>query len=146
MKFLEKQLVRVRAEAVTAEEAISLAGQLLVDDGVAEAAYVAAMVRSYQQNGPYFVVAPNIAIPHARPEDGVKEASVSFLQLKEPLLFGHTVNDPVQLIFCLGASSSEEHVALLKKLTLLLNNPDNVNKLSLAAGYTDVENILKGGM
>ncbi|QTN00652.1 PTS sugar transporter subunit IIA [Sediminibacillus dalangtanensis] len=145
MKFLEEGLVKVGAKAADAEDAIKQAGVLLADAETVEDVYIDAMVQSFQENGPYFVLAPHIAIPHARPEDGVKEASVSLLQLKDPITFGHSSNDPVQLIFGLGASSSEEHVDLLKKLTVLLNKEENVNQLRTAASYRDIKTIIETG-
>src|SRR5699024_2839414 len=86
--------------------------------------YIEAMIQAYKKNGPYFVLAPHIAIPHARPVDGVNEASVSLVRLEQPLEFGHDSNDPVQMVFGLGASSNEEHLTVLLKLTTLLNDPE----------------------
>ncbi|WP_099159534.1 PTS sugar transporter subunit IIA [Virgibacillus ndiopensis] len=143
MKFLDENLVEVGVEVESAQEAIEEAGKLLFQEGLVEDSYIRAMVNAYKENGPYFVLAPQIAIPHARPEDGVKEASVSFVQLKKPVVFGHTSNDPVQLVFGLGASSSDEHLTLLKKLTSLLNNPQNVKKLTDARNYAAIKLILE---
>ncbi|WP_066309505.1 PTS sugar transporter subunit IIA [Bacillus sp. FJAT-29814] len=130
MKFLEEGLVAFDVEASTPEEAIKAAGQLLVEGGAVEERYIEAMVNSYHKNGPYFVLAPRIALPHARPEDGVNEASVSFIRLKKAVKFGSATNDPVHFVFALGASSSDEHLTLLQKLMQLLNSQENVNKLS----------------
>ena len=143
MKFLEENIVKVGVEATSPEAAIEAAGNLLLQEGFIEESYIEAMKDAYKKNGPYFVLAPHIAIPHARPEDGVNEASVSFIQLKEPVVFGHASNDPVQLVFSLGASSSDEHLTLLKKLTVLLNNAENINKLMNATSYDDIKNILE---
>lgn len=143
MKFLERGIVKVGVEAKDALDAIEMAGNLLLVEGLVKASYVEAMKLAYQKNGPYFVLAPKIAIPHARPEDGVNEASVSFIQLKEPIAFGHSTNDPVRLVFGLGASSSDEHLALLQKLTTLLNDPRNVEKLTAATSYEDIKIILE---
>lgn len=143
MKFLDEKLVEVGVEVQSAQEAIKEAGRLLFLEDLVEESYIEAMVNAYQENGPYFVLAPRIAIPHARPEDGVKEASVSFVQLEKPVVFGHISNDPVQLVFGLGASSSGQHLELLRKLTTLLNDPDNVTELINAKSYEDVKKTLK---
>lgn len=129
MRFLEKDLIVLDEEVEGANGAIEASGDILVKEGVIEASYIEAMKAAYAKNGPYFVLAPHIAIPHARPEDGVNEASVSLVRLKEPVVFGHEMNDPVQLVFCLGASSNEEHLLLLRKLTTLLNSQANINVL-----------------
>jgi ascorbate PTS system EIIA or EIIAB component len=143
MKFLEPSIIKVGVEVAGAEEAIYAAGQLLVHEGLVEESYIEAMQHAYRKNGPYFVLAPHIAIPHARPEDGVNEASVSLVQLKEPVVFGHAMNDPVRLVFGLGAASSDEHLLLLQRLTGLLNNPDNVDKLLNATNEVEIKNILE---
>ncbi|MBB3908780.1 PTS sugar transporter subunit IIA [Anoxybacteroides rupiense] len=142
MKFLERDIVALNVEVSTPEEAIQKAGHLLSDKGYVTQSYIDAMIRSFQKNGPYFVIAPNIAIPHARPEDGVKEASVSLIQLKEPVSFGSTGNDPVKLVFALGASNSDEHLNVLKMLMKVLGNAENTEKLKLAKNYEEIKSLL----
>lgn len=144
MKFLEPSLIALDVEAETAEEAISLAGGLLTNAGTTEERYADAMVASYRDKGPYFVLAPHVALPHARAEDGVKEASVSLLRLKNPVVFGHAANDPVQLVFALGGSTSSEHIAMLRKLTTLLSNPDNLEQFKQAADVETIQQLIRG--
>ncbi|CAG9621164.1 PTS sugar transporter subunit IIA [Sutcliffiella rhizosphaerae] len=139
MKFLEERLVALDVVATTPEETIRKAGELLVQQGAVEESYIDAMLLSYEENGPYFVLAPQIALPHARPEDGVKEASVSLVRLKKPLNFGSERNDPVKFVFALGASSSEEHLEILQKLTVLLNDQHNLEKLESAEDYQQIK-------
>lgn len=142
MKFLEEKLVALDVSAETPEAAIQAAGQLLVSGNLVEPGYVEAMVESYRQNGPYFVLAPQIALPHARPEDGVKEASVAFVRLKDPVVFGSAANDPVSLVFALGASTSDEHLLVMKELVMLLNNPEKVERLKSIASYEELKIVL----
>ena len=143
MKFLEPGLIALDVEAADGAAAIRAAGQLLVDAGAAESRYIDAMVASFEEKGPYFVLAPQIALPHAKPEDGVKEASVSLVRLREPVVFGHAKNDPVALVFALGASSSEEHITMLRKLTTLLNNPAHVQQLKDAPSPEAITQLLE---
>lgn len=144
MKFIEDNLVALDVVASTPEEAIRAAGELLVSNHLAESKYVDAMVESYNTNGPYFVLAPQIALPHARPEDGVKEASVSFVRLQNPIPFGSAANDPVQLVFAMAASSSEEHLDMMKKVVMLLSNPANIEKLKEVKSCEEIKNIIGG--
>src|SRR5699024_4509402 len=139
MRFLDERLIKVGAESPDGVAAIREAGNLLLNEELIDESYIDAMIGGFKEYGPYFVLAPGIAIPHARPEDGVKEASVSFLQLKHPLNFGHKENDPVQIVFGLGATSSDEHLQLLTKLTKLLNDPGNVDALIHADSLSDVQ-------
>lgn len=142
MKFLEEKLVALDIPAETPEAAIKAAGNLLVAGNLVESGYVEAMVESYRKNGPYFVLAPQIALPHARPEDGVKEASVAFVRLKDPVVFGSAANDPVSLVFALGASTSDEHLLVMKELVMLLNNPEKVERLKNINSYEELKIVL----
>lgn len=142
MKFLEEKLVALDIPAETPEAAIKAAGDLLVASDLVESGYVEAMVESYRKNGPYFVLAPQIALPHARPEDGVKEASVAFVRLKDPVVFGSAANDPVSLVFALGASTSDEHLLVMKELVMLLNNPEKVERLKNINSYEELKIVL----
>lgn len=142
MLFLSKDLISLDYEANDAEEAIRAAGQLLVDSGAADSSYIDAMLASYREKGPYFVLAPHIALPHAKAENGVSEASVSLVRLKRPVRFGHPANDPVELVFALGSSSSSDHIKLLRKLTTLLNDPENIEAIRGARTGEDIEALL----
>jgi len=142
MKFIEENMTAFNVQATTPEEAIRIAGNLLADNGYVEKRYVEAMVESFQTNGPYIVIAPQIAMPHARPEDGVHEACTSMIQLETPISFGSTPNDPVKLVFALGASDSEEHLEVLKKLMNLLGNKEAVEQLFAASSYESIRELI----
>jgi PTS system mannitol-specific IIA component/PTS system ascorbate-specific IIA component len=129
MKFLTADLIAFDIEANGPEDAIRAAGRLLAASGAASDDYTEAMVQSFHEKGPYFVLAPGIALPHAKAESGVNEASVSFARLKRPIPFGHKSNDPVDLVFALGSASNADHIAMLRKLTMLLNDPANIQAL-----------------
>lgn len=144
MKFLDESLVALDVDVNTPEEAIKAAGQLLVDADLAEDRYVEAMIQSYHENGPYFVLAPRIALPHSRPEDGVKEACVSLVRLKGDVKFGHKTNDPVRLVFGLGASSGDEHLIVLQKLMDLIGSAHNVEKLLQVECYEELKKNFGG--
>src|SRR5690625_3872504 len=143
MKFLEIDLVKINICVDSAEEAIRNAGDLLLKKGLIESSYIESMIHSYQKNEAYFVLAPQIAIPHARPAVGVKQRSLELVTLTKPIDFGNKNNEPVKLIFCLGASTIDEHLLLLKRLTALLNNSTNIETLINATSYNDIKNIVK---
>lgn len=145
MKFLERDLVDLHVNAENPEQAIRAAGRLLAEAEAVSPGYVDAMVQNYRENGPYFVLAPHLAIPHARPEDGVKEPAISMVRLTNPVEFGHSAHDPVRLVFGLGASSSDEHLLLLQRLTRLLSDPQNVDRLIKAESYQEMLPVLGGG-
>ncbi|MER0100415.1 PTS sugar transporter subunit IIA [Corynebacterium sp. KPL2734] len=101
-------------------EAIRLAGTLLEEAGTVTSDYTESMIQSVEDNGPYIVVARGFAFAHARPSEAVKETSLSWVRLSEPVEFHHASNDPVHLVVGCAAKSSSEHVEAMKQLARLL--------------------------
>lgn len=101
-------------------EAIRLAGRLLEKAGTVTSDYTESMIQSVEDNGPYIVVAPGLAFAHARPSEAVKETSLSWVRLSEPVEFHHASNDPVHLVVACAAKNSSEHVEAMKQLARLL--------------------------
>lgn len=118
--------------ADTPQQAIRRAGDALYAAGACEAGYVQAMVDNYQRLGPYFVIAPGLAMPHARPEQGAKQAQLSLVRLAQPLVFGHEENDPVTLVLGLSATNSDSHIALIQRIVTVLSGTRNFEFLATA--------------
>jgi PTS system ascorbate-specific IIA component len=95
---------------------VRAAGDLLVELGVATDAYVTACVDSVTERGPYIVLAPGLALAHARPEEGATGVGVSVVRLGEPVVFGHPANDPVDLVFAFATVGPGAHLDMLRSL------------------------------
>jgi len=91
------------------EEAVRKGGALMVSAGLVEARYIDAIVENHKTIGPYFVIAPGIAMPHAKPDKGVLQTGYALVTLSEPVEFGDEENDPVDLLIFAGAINQEEH-------------------------------------
>lgn len=139
---LTAELIRLDVEAADWEAAVRAAGQVLVDAGAAEPGYVDAMVNGVREVGPYIVIAPGVALPHARPEDGVRRLAISMVQLRDPVAFGHETNDPVSLVFALAAVDVDSHLKALSQLSQVISNPDNVARLRSAQDVAEALRIV----
>ena len=125
-KMLTEEMVRLDPPLLsTPEEVIEYCGNILVENKKAKAGYVKEMIDSYQRFGPYMVMAPGLALPHARPGGNVKEPCISFVKLKEPVCFHHPCNDPVWVVFALGGVAGER---MIEKLAAL-NTYEELEKL-----------------
>jgi ascorbate PTS system EIIA or EIIAB component len=114
-----KEVVTAARHHVRAEDwraAVRAASQLLVDAGAAEPRYVDRCIATVEELGPYMVVAPGVALAHARPEDGAVALGLSAVTLREPVEFGHAENDPVDVVFAFGSPDRDQHVGLLGAL------------------------------
>jgi PTS system ascorbate-specific IIA component len=87
------------------------------------------MIKVAKDLGPYIVVAPGIALPHARPEDGVINASIGMVTLDPPVPFGNERNDPVFLVVTLAAKDNEQHVQGLSELAAVLGKEELIERL-----------------
>lgn len=103
-------------------DAIRLAAEPLVASGAITASYVAAMERVMEELGPYFVIAPGVALAHARPEEGALQPALGLSRLADPVQFGHQDNDPVWLVIVLAGSSNESHLGLLQQVARFLGD------------------------
>ena len=133
--------VRVLAAALDREHAIELAGDLLVASGRATPDYTAAMVEVLDTHGPYFVIAPGIALAHAKPADSVLSSGLSLVTLAEPIVFGNAANDPVKLVFGLCAIDHDSHIEILAELSNLLSENETVNILLNARDTEQIRSI-----
>lgn len=129
LDLLNEKTIRLDAEAADWPESIRLAGALLVDIEAVSPSYVDAMIGVVEELGPYMVVAPGIALAHARPEDGVKRICMSLVRLASPVEFGSEANDPVDLVFAFGAVNKEAHIQALKELATFLQKEGAVSAL-----------------
>ena len=89
------------------------AAGLLVELGTAPQDYPGECVAAVEEHGPYIVLAPGVALVHARQGAGLAEG-LALLRLAEPVEFGHPGNDPVDVL--LAFSSSGGHMAMIKAL------------------------------
>ena len=143
MQLLKEDVVLLNAEARTTEEAIRLAGNLLVNTGQVRESYVDAMVKGFNEVGAYIVIAPGIATPHARPENGVIEKCLSFVRLQEPVKFGHPTNDPVQIVCAFGGVDSTGHIEMLQYIASILGDFDKVSRILAAKNYKEFIKLLE---
>lgn len=78
----ENKSIRLQAEAETWQDAVKIGVDLLVAADVVEPRYYQAILDAVEQHGPYFVLAPGLAMPHGRPEEGVKKTGFALVTLK----------------------------------------------------------------
>jgi PTS system ascorbate-specific IIA component len=101
----------------------------LVASGRTTEAYTDAMVATIRELGPYVVIAPGLAMPHARPSESVLETGMSLVVLTEPVAFGHAKNDPVRVLFGLAALDHDRHLELLSEFAGKFSKEGFVNSL-----------------
>lgn len=134
-RLLTKDCIQLANFVHSWQEAIHLAARPLVQQNKIEQRYVEAMIQSIEQYGSYIVITPKVAIPHARPSDGVHELAMSLLRLQQPVFFNP--NQPVYLLIVLAAIDNTSHLQALADLAAVLQDPDQIEGL-IACQHADM--------
>lgn len=122
--------------------ALRMGGQLLVNSGGVEPVYLDAMIDMLNEFGPYVVIAPGLALGHARPDAGVNRTCFSLLTLKNPIEFGVPENDPVDLIFSFAAPDKNAHVEALMQMARFCMEADNLRLIREATEPQEIVDLL----
>lgn len=80
---LNESLIQLLPEVSDWQEAITKSAAPLLEQGYIDSGYLKAMIDSVHEYGPYIVIAPMVAMPHARPETGSKKLGFSILKLEK---------------------------------------------------------------
>lgn len=137
--------IALKVHAAGWQDAVRRAGELLVATGGAEPRYVEAMVAMVEEIGPYIVIAPGVALPHARPEEGVRRPCMSLVTLASPVSFGNAYNDPVTLVIAFGTPDREGHIGALAEVARLLENVPVVERIKSASTPEEVVALIRSG-
>ena len=142
---LADRAIVLQARAADWRDAIRLAGDALVDSGCTTAEYTDAMIRMVDDHGPYIVIAPGLALAHARPGPEVRCDGLSVVTLAEPVEFGHAHNDPVRVVIGLAGVAAEGHLEAVAQLANAFNDAAAIPALAAATTRDAVRTILAGG-
>ena len=142
--LLKEELIQQVDSVSNWQEAVRLAAQPLLAHGYIEESYIQAMIASINETGPYIVLAPKVAVPHASPDSGVHQLGISLLQVKEPVDFSEDDDDDkkVQLIFVLAAVDSTAHLRALQELALILDDEEAIDSLIAASDPREILAII----
>ena len=142
LDLLPEDAVRLDAPAETWRDAVRLAGDLLHDSGATAPEYTDEMISAIETLGPYVVLAPGLALAHARPSPAVHRTGLSWVTLAGPVAFGHATNDPVRLVIGLAGLDHEAHVAALAQLAGLIGDPEHERALLAAESPARLRELL----
>ena len=139
----ENKSIRLQAEANSWQEAVKVGVDLLVEAGVVEPRYFQAILDGVERFGPYFVIAPGLAMPHGRPEEGVKKNGFALVTLKTPMVFNHEDNDPVDILITLAAVDARTHQEDgIMQIVNLFEDEDNFDRLRACRTEQEVLDLI----
>ncbi len=119
-------IVKVKDRVKDYKEAIKISCDHLEEKGYIKKSYFDAIMNKIEEFGPYFCIAPKIAMPHARPEDGAIKTELCVLKLNEPVDF---LGKEVRLFMTLSATDSTSHLELMQSVAGVCMDEDKLNKI-----------------
>ncbi|MCC9716497.1 BglG family transcription antiterminator, partial [Streptococcus agalactiae] len=142
-QLITEETYQTSSEQMNWKEAIRLAAKPLLASGKITESYPEAMIEKVEEFGPFINLGKGIAIPHARPEDGVNSVGMSMLVLEQPIYLLDDPKQEIYLLLCIAAIDNETHLKALSHLTTILRDNNNVKALLASRGYQDIEMIIK---
>ncbi|QKJ51889.1 PTS sugar transporter subunit IIA [Providencia rettgeri] len=140
--LLTPNVIQVVESATDWQDAIKIACSPLVNNKFIEPRYIDAIIKSHEKIGTYYVLGPGIAMPHARPEDGVNQLSLGLTVIKQGVEFGSEGNDPVKLLIVLAATDSNSHIGAIAKLAELFDNQEDIDSIMQSENVDDILSII----
>lgn len=137
--ILENNSFSLGVDASDWKDAIKKGVDLLVKAGAAEERYYDGILKMVEEHGPYFVISPGVAMPHARPEFGGLKTGFALVTLKNPVKFGHESNDPVDIVLCICAkNASDMNEEVIMNAVTLFDDEQAVGSLRRAKNAEDL--------
>lgn len=128
MKLLKQENVQIFDKADNWRDAVKMSVLPLEQGGYVESCYKDGIIENVEKLGPYIVIADHIALPHARPEQGVIETQISITLFRQDVEFeGREAT--ARLFVTLAAKDNDKHLDALSKISELLSDEDVVEHI-----------------
>jgi PTS system ascorbate-specific IIA component len=140
---LTEDLVRFEKGFSNWEDAIKVSSKGLLELGFIEESYVESMIDSVKEFGPYIVIAPNIAMPHARPEAGSKKVGFAVMVCEEPVSFSDKPEHQARLLVTLSCVNADTHLKMLQALVMVLGDDDKFKQILAAKTKQEIIDLFQ---
>lgn len=121
MDLLKQENIQIVSHIPDYEAAIRLASMPLLNSKSITQCYVDKMINDYDFDDSYVILGNDIAIPHAKPEDGVNSVGISLLYIQEGVAFSEGRN--IHFIFIIAPVDQKKHLQALYAIMDIAESP-----------------------
>ncbi|MET1030905.1 PTS sugar transporter subunit IIA [Domibacillus tundrae] len=134
MAILSAENIVLNQQLGSKEEAIRATGQVLVDRGYVEPAYIEKMLEREQLTTTY--MGNFVAIPHGTEDakSAVKESGIAIIQVPNGVSFD---GNEVKLLIGI-AGKGDEHLEILSQIAIVCSEEDNVLQIVNASSKEEI--------
>ena len=139
-EIVEKKLCRFAESAASWQDSIKMSCKALEDAGIVNEHYADEIIKCVNENGPYIVLIPGIAMPHsAESSPNAFGSAISFTKLAQPVSFDDEDNDKqASVFFTLAATDNDLHLKNMRKLFKMLTNEELCADLQCVSSEEDL--------
>ena len=139
MEILQKKNIRLNVSFKDKDEAVEMAGNMLLESGYVDESYIDLMKKREETMSTF--MGNGLAIPHgvaeSRGECIIKESGIVVIQVPDGVDFG---NGNLAYMVIGIAGKGDEHLEILSNIAMIFDDADNVEALKTA---TDPDEIYK---
>lgn len=138
--ILVKESILLNQEIGSKEEAIRMAGELLVRNGYVKANYIEEMLKREDLSTTY--IGNDIAIPHGTEsaKDEVLTSGISVIQVPNGVDFN---GEKARVIFGI-AGKDNTHIDILSNIAIICSEMENVEKIVAAKSKEEIISMFEG--
>ena len=125
------------------EDAIRTSSIGLLEQGFIKESYIEGMIDSVKEYGPYIVIAPNIAMPHARPEAGSNKVGFAVMLCEEPVSFSDAPEHQARLFVTLSCVNADTHLKMIQALVGVLGDDEKFNQILNATTKKEILSLFE---
>lgn len=139
-EMLKRENVQIVESCADWKDSIHVAVQPLVDGGYVTPAYIDGIIENAEKYGPYFVLAPDLALLHARPEQGVVKQQLAVTVCRHGVVYKED-QVPTRVLVTLAAENPNDHIDVMRVLATMFADPANIEKVATATDADEIYQI-----
>lgn len=131
MELLRRENVQIIEAAEDWRDAVRKSVLPLEKGGFVTPAYKEGVIENVEKLGPYICLAPHVALPHARPEQGAVKTQVAVTLFRREVDFEADDRDDAKanLFVTLAASDNNSHLDTLMEISEILQDDDRMDQI-----------------
>lgn len=127
-RYIPEENIQLNLVASSWEDAIRLSAIPLLRNNDITEEYIDEMIDNIKNLGAYIVVDDGIAIPHARPDNYVKNFGITINTFKKPITIGNHNN--IKIFITIASINNENHIELITQIMKLIEDESFIDILN----------------
>lgn len=139
-EIVDKGLYHFAPGAASWQDSIKLSCKALEEAGIVGPKYADEIIKCVNENGPYIVIMPDIALPHSiENSPNAFGTAIAFTKFGKSVSFDDTDSEKsASVFFTLAATDDELHLKNMRKLFKMLTNEELCADLKKVTSKADL--------